>query len=191
MAPAYFFSFAASAGVPVGLALAGPAGGGAACTVGATWAVGATCTMMRARMRRGAAALFWGAVRPAKKFSDFPKVAGRVARDDKGRVGRFGWKAQKASLDDFVLTACAVELGLQVPGHDQPPLPHKPDYKAPGLDLTQDQCNALIKYVGELPAPVELKVEHSKHADYIASGKSLFATVGCATCHAPKLGDVE
>ncbi len=127
----------------------------------------------------------------AKKFADFPKVVGRVARDDKGRVGRFGWKAQKASLDDFVLTACAVELGLDVPGHPQPPLPHKADYKAPGLDLTQEQCNALVKYVAALPAPVELKAEHPKHAEFIASGKALFASVGCAACHTPKLGDVD
>jgi CxxC motif-containing protein (DUF1111 family) len=127
----------------------------------------------------------------AMKFADFPKVVGRVARDDKGRVGRFGWKAQKAGLDDFVLTACAVELGLDVPGHPQPPLPHKPDYKTPGLDLTQEQCNALVKYVADLPAPVEQKGEHSRHAEFIASGKTLFATVGCATCHTPKLGDVE
>ncbi len=127
----------------------------------------------------------------AKKFAEFPKVVGRVARDDKGRVGRFGWKAQKAGLEDFVLTACAVELGLDVPGHDQPPLPHKPDYKAPGLDLTRDECDALIKYVGELSPPAELKAEHPKHAEFIASGKALFASVGCATCHTPKLGDVD
>src|SRR5205823_3532735 len=37
----------------------------------------------------------------AKKHAEFPKVSGRVSRDDKGRVGRFGWKAQKAGLDDF------------------------------------------------------------------------------------------
>src|SRR6185436_19809449 len=91
----------------------------------------------------------------AKKHAEFPKVSGRVARDDQGSVGRFGWKAQKAGLEDFVLTACAVELGLDVPGHAQPPLPHKPDYKAPGLDLTKAECNALVKYVADLPAPTE------------------------------------
>ena len=118
-------------------------------------------------------------------------MTGRLSRTKAGKIGRFGWKAQKAGLDDFVLTACAVELGLHVPGHDQPPLPHKPDYKAPGLDLTKDECDALIKYVGDLPPPAELKAEHPKHAEFIASGKALFASVGCATCHTPKLGDVE
>jgi CxxC motif-containing protein (DUF1111 family) len=32
---------------------------------------------------------------------------------------------------------------------------------------------------------------HPKQAEYTRSGKALFATVGCATCHTPKLGDVE
>jgi len=67
----------------------------------------------------------------AKKFAKFPKVSGRVARE---KNGRFGWKAQKASLEEFVLTACAVELGLHVPGHQQPSPPHDPKYKSPGLD---------------------------------------------------------
>ena len=32
-----------------------------------------------------------------------------------GRIGRFGWKAQTTSLREFVLGACASELGLEVP----------------------------------------------------------------------------
>ena len=49
----------------------------------------------------------------------FPEVTGRVSRLNDGKVGRFGWKGHTASLKDFVLTACSVELGLEVPGHHQ------------------------------------------------------------------------
>ncbi len=49
----------------------------------------------------------------------FPEVQGRVSRLKDGRIGRFGWKGQTASLKDFDLTACAVELGLEVPGQPQ------------------------------------------------------------------------
>ena len=52
-----------------------------------------------------------------------PEIHGRVSRLADGRIGRFGWKGQMASLEDFVLTACAVELGLEVPGHHQSPDP--------------------------------------------------------------------
>ena len=43
-----------------------------------------------------------------------PEIHGRVSRLAGGRIGRFGWKGQTASLEDFVLTACAVELGTRV-----------------------------------------------------------------------------
>ena len=35
----------------------------------------------------------------------YPKAAGRPAKQKDGKVGRFGWKAQKPSLEDFALTA--------------------------------------------------------------------------------------
>ena len=81
---------------------------------------------------------------------------GRVHRLKDGRIGRFGWKAQVASLEDFVLTACANELGLEVPGHHQATSPLAPDATARGLDLTPAECDALVAYVRSLPAPVSV-----------------------------------
>src|SRR5262249_32593549 len=74
-------------------------------------------------------------------------LSGRVARLKDGRVGRFGWKSQIAALREFTLQACALELGLEVPGFPQTTPPWKSDYKAPGLDLSADQCDALVKFV--------------------------------------------
>ena len=65
----------------------------------------------------------------ARKHSDFPEITGRVARLKEGKIGRFGWKAQKASLHDFTMTACAVELGLHVPEQPQAGTPQSPDYQ--------------------------------------------------------------
>ena len=52
-------------------------------------------------------------------FAKFPEIKGRASRLRDGRIGRFGWKGQTASLRDFVLAACSNELGLEVPGHHQ------------------------------------------------------------------------
>lgn len=117
-------------------------------------------------------------------------ISGRVARLKDGSPGRFGWKAQKSSLSDFVLTACAVEVGLNVPKHPQAGLPQKPDYKPAGLDLNQDQCNALIGYIGSLPAPKQRKFADKVEKDYIKGGHALFAKVGCADCHVEEVGEV-
>ena len=90
-----------------------------------------------------------------REIPEFPEIKGRPGRLSDGRIGRFGWKAQTASLGDFVRTACANELGLENPGHPQSPDPLRPKYKAPGFDLTEAQCSSLTTFVAALPRPVE------------------------------------
>jgi CxxC motif-containing protein (DUF1111 family) len=117
-------------------------------------------------------------------------ISGRVARLKDGSPGRFGWKAQKSSLSDFVLTACAVEVGLNVPKHPQAGLPQNMNYKPAGLDLNQEQCNALIGYIADLPAPAQRKFADDTEKNYVHGGHALFAKVGCADCHVEKVGEV-
>ena len=118
-------------------------------------------------------------------------VRGRVARLKGGRVGRFGWKAQTETLEEFALSAAASEVGLEVPGHHQAGDPRLPGIGAAGLDLDRDECAALVAYVRALPAPVELVPADAKEAARIEAGGATFAAIGCAACHLPKLGDVE
>lgn len=125
------------------------------------------------------------------KYRDFPAITGRVNRLRDGRIGKFGWKGQTASLRDFTLTACAVELGLNVPGHDQAAVPYKPEYRSPGLDLTDQECNALVSFLASLPAPTRAPAANADYAAYLEAGEKLFAETGCAACHTRKLGDVD
>jgi CxxC motif-containing protein (DUF1111 family) len=118
-------------------------------------------------------------------------VRGRVARVKGGRVGRFGWKAQTETLEEFVLSAAASEVGLEVPGHHQAGDPRLPGIGAKGLDMDRDECAALVAYVRSLPAPVEHVPADAKEAARIEAGGATFAAIGCASCHLPKLGDVE
>jgi CxxC motif-containing protein (DUF1111 family) len=115
---------------------------------------------------------------------------GRASRLGDGRVGRFGWKGQIASLSDFVQAACANELGLGNPGQSQP----TPIYLAPSrstkIDLTLKQCDELTAFCASLPKPVERLPKGVSESD-AAAGRKLFASVGCAECHTPKLGDVD
>jgi CxxC motif-containing protein (DUF1111 family) len=122
---------------------------------------------------------------------DVLPVRGRVARLKDKRVGRFGWKASVASLREFTLQACSSELGLEVPGFARAAPPWKKDYKAPGIDLTREQCDTLTRYVASLPRPRARPADSSEQAGAIARGRQLFASVGCAVCHRPKLGDVD
>jgi CxxC motif-containing protein (DUF1111 family) len=108
-----------------------------------------------------------------------------------GRVGRFGWKAQTASLLDFVQAACANELGLGNPGQAQPRPLGKPGYLPPGLDLSDQQCAQLTEFIASLPQPVERLPENSKKRERAIEGKKLFSSIGCANCHLPDVGDVK
>jgi CxxC motif-containing protein (DUF1111 family)/tetratricopeptide (TPR) repeat protein len=130
------------------------------------------------------------------KFGNPPKgevklPVGRVSRLANGRIGKFGWKAQTARLSDFVQAACANELGLGNPKHPQPKPLGKLQYEPPGLDLTQQQCDQLTAYVASLDRPVERQPIDIKGISEVAGGKQLFSNIGCADCHAPRLGDVE
>lgn len=118
-------------------------------------------------------------------------LSGRVARLKDGRIGRFGWKGQTATLREFTLQACAIELGLEVPGFPQTAPPWKTGYKAPGLDMSADQCDALIRFVAVLPAPSRIRPETEQHASEIDMGQKLFSRIGCADCHRQKLGNVD
>jgi CxxC motif-containing protein (DUF1111 family) len=116
---------------------------------------------------------------------------GRALRLADGRVGRFGWKAQTASLAEFVQAACANELGLGNPGQAQPRPLGRPDYEPPGLDLTTAQCDQLTAFITSLPRPVERLPESPAACERAQAGKKLFRTIGCADCHTPDVGAVE
>src|SRR5579863_653275 len=127
----------------------------------------------------------------ARKHPDFPEISGRVARLKDGKIGRFGWKSQKARLHDFTMTACAVELGLNVPDQPQAGAPLSPDYQPAGFDLNQEECLALVAFVKDLPAPVRTGGDVGLVAEAVNQGEQLFARVGCAACHQPALGEVR
>jgi CxxC motif-containing protein (DUF1111 family) len=123
----------------------------------------------------------------------FPEIKGRPSRLSDGRIGRFGWKGQVATLEDFVLSACAGELGLTAPGHPQPPDPRKRDEGnyPPGLDLSPTQAAALVAYVRELPEPVVARPRNWHLLCSATLGKAVFSNIGCAGCHTPQLGPVD
>jgi CxxC motif-containing protein (DUF1111 family) len=116
------------------------------------------------------------------EFDSLP--VGRVRRVA-GGVGKFGWKAQFATLEEFVAAACANELGLGTPTTDQAKPLSAPGH-SPGPDLDRKQFRSLVAFVKTLPKPVEVAA-----SDAARRGKELFTSVGCAVCHVPNMGGVK
>ena len=100
------------------------------------------------------------------------KVRGRVARLADGRIGRFGWKLEFASLNDFVKAACANELGLANPDRPQAtPLGHLA-YKGKGIDLTDEQCVLMADFIRASPLRRDLAVRLRHEAAMAGRGRS-------------------
>ncbi|MBI1375769.1 MAG: c-type cytochrome [Phycisphaera sp.] len=115
---------------------------------------------------------------------------GRVRYLSDGRVGRFGWKAQFATLEEFTAAACANELGLGNPLMDQAtPMGRQPT-KASGQDITRRQFNNLVAFVDTLDRPRQVLPEDEAAREDVAQGAALFRDIGCAGCHTPDIGGV-
>jgi cytochrome c peroxidase len=129
----------------------------------------------------------------AKELSlEFDSVpAGRPRYLSGGRVGKFGWKAQFATLEEFVAAACVNELGLSNPHREQAKPLARTDYPAFDADLDRKQFSALFAFVNTLPRPVEVVPEAAGERDRAVRGKELFHTIGCAACHTPDMGGVK
>ncbi len=124
--------------------------------------------------------------------SDFSgAVPGRPRVLADGRVGKFGWKAQFATLEEFVAAACANEIGLGNPNMKQAMPMVRCAYPEVDADLDKPQFLSLVSFVDTLPRPWE--VVPSSAADQVEAeqGKQAFAKVGCAACHTPDMAGVE
>src|SRR6185295_3212540 len=103
------------------------------------------------------------------------------------RVGRFGWKAQHATLDAFAADAYRNEMGIT---NELFPMENAPNGDAAALaamDWVPDP-EARVGVVGELAdfmrflAPAAPRAGET--ADH-AAGAVVFAAIGCAVCHRP------
>lgn len=118
--------------------------------------------------------------------ADPGEVRGRANVVD-GRVGRFGWKAQSATLEQFVGQALNDELGITNPlAPDEVTswrgsMPEACD-ALPDPDDDGARLAALVDFITMLaPQP---RVADS---DAIRYGEAVFHQVGCAVCHTPSL----
>jgi mono/diheme cytochrome c family protein len=116
--------------------------------------------------------------------------AGRPRILPDGRVGKFGWKAQFATLEEFVAAACANEIGLGNPRMPQARPMVCSSYPAVENDLNPGQFGALVAFVDTLPRPFEAIPSDPTERGRAERGKLLFHQVGCADCHTPEIDGV-
>jgi CxxC motif-containing protein (DUF1111 family) len=114
------------------------------------------------------------------------KGRANIVRDALGNehVGRFGWKADTPTLEQFVGEAFRNELGITnpiAPTDLVPPSSGCGGQRSAALDDDGTVVRAVTAYVGSLPPPP------SRVGPQHREGQLLFSSIGCAACHTPTL----
>lgn len=118
-------------------------------------------------------------------------VGGKVRILSGGRVGKFGWKGQFATLEEFVAAACAVELGLSNHRHQQMMPTKFVEDEQSKPDMTRRQLAGLVAFCKTLPAPRQEIPSNPKQELLVRRGEELFSSIGCTKCHPRNLGGVD
>lgn len=116
-------------------------------------------------------------------------IRGRVNRPNGGTtVGRFGHKANVASLRDQVLVALHEDLGLTSAAFPEQNCPRaqadcarQPAAQRP--EVRDDEIDDLVAFVRALPPPEP----RSTNDAMVRIGAALFRTMNCSGCHVPRI----
>ena len=112
------------------------------------------------------------------------KTQGRIT----GRIaGKFGWRGQVSSLEEFVADACGGELGLNHRTASQPGDPVHPDYLNVGHDVSSAEIERLTQFVRSLPRPIERRIDRAA----LREGEKIFNAIGCVICHTPDVRPIS
>jgi CxxC motif-containing protein (DUF1111 family) len=108
------------------------------------------------------------------------------------RLGRFGWKANVATIEGQVTNAFHGDIGITSSLHPTENCPDGQDECAAGqsgttdadLEITDERLGHITFYTRTLSVPA---MRTDENADTIAAGSDRFAEFGCASCHTPTL----
>lgn len=116
-------------------------------------------------------------------------ISGRVGIDAHGHPARFGRKADTATLEDFVVGAFRLEMGVTSPAAPEeaeaggvPEVPEGTDL-APDPEIDQATVDAVTDFVRFLAPPGRAEPPDDDDVAAAARGRELFQRLGCASCH--------
>lgn len=114
-------------------------------------------------------------------------LSGRVARTAAGEVGRFGLKAEHATVRSFVTDALVSEMGLTSADRPSDPMVNDQpfDDQVPNPEISEAQVELLVAFSSLLGAVGPRSIQDPDSARRVAGGERLFESTGCAACHTP------
>jgi CxxC motif-containing protein (DUF1111 family) len=107
--------------------------------------------------------------------------------DGQMHIGRFGWKASKASVRHQVAEALLLDIGVTTsvfPKHDcgaNETACSAADASKPSPELSDADLDRIVTYMREVAVPPRRDLALPQ----VARGETLFAQMGCSNCHLP------
>jgi len=108
-------------------------------------------------------------------------ISGKPSYSDGGALGRFGWKSQIASVEEFVRDAVSAELGMTLSYREGLTFGMIYDVDdVPDPEFADEDADLLTYYLQTLAPP-----PRQAGAADTTDGEQVFEDVGCALCHTP------
>ncbi len=122
--------------------------------------------------------------------ADGDGISGRPNMDANGRAGRFGRKAQHATLYGFVEEAVRSEMGITTPSHPGEELPNGASLPeladpAPDPEIEESALALLVDYLRFLAPTQRLWPAEADARSDVDEGERIFEFMGCTDCHIP------
>lgn len=124
-----------------------------------------------------------------------PEITGRanwINADEQKNVGRFGWKANHATLRSQIAAALAHEQGVTSSVHPEPictaaQVACQNAEHGAQPEISDADLNAIIAFVRAFPVPAS----EWQNPPLAKQGQAIFQGIGCAQCHRPQLALTE
>ena len=116
-------------------------------------------------------------------------IAGRVQtitdpETGQTRLGRFGWKAGRASIRHQIAGALNADMGVTTSVFAQPDCgAQQTGCGGPGAKLSDTDLQNMVRYVALLGVAARRNLNDPQ----AGQGEALFGSAGCAACHVPSL----
>jgi CxxC motif-containing protein (DUF1111 family) len=105
-----------------------------------------------------------------------------IANWQEGKIGRFGWKAQKPDMKQFTEQAYDWEMGISTPDRGLEQVCNRAPRKVTKCDISQDELLDVVFYQRYLDAPPRGVITNE-----VKHGEDVFKGTGCVYCHNPEL----
>lgn len=114
--------------------------------------------------------------------TDRDGISGRLVKVG-NRYGRFGWKGNIPTIDDFVARAFIIEMGLT---SNQHPPEQRTNWQLKGkrrtVEISTEQIRLMSQFLRLLAIP-----PRRGSGPIVERGQEIFQSIGCSKCHVPTL----